>query len=302
MNILVTGATGPLGGAVVAALLNKTGAANISALARNEEKAAALKAKGVKILIGDYDNYTSLVDAFKGIDKVYFVSGNDLINRILQHQNVVNAAKEAGVKHVYYTSTQRKNESSTSPIFFLENSHLQTEKMLEASGLKYTILQHTLYADMIPLYAGNQLLNTGTLVFPAGEGKTTFAHRTELAEAGANLLLDESALYENKNITLTGAAGVSFGDIAAAISAITGKQIAYVSPDKAAYIHELKNAGVPPIYVDVLSGFGTAMEQGEFDQVDPTLETILGRKPAPVTDLLKSVYSKFNPLVQQGTK
>jgi NAD(P)H dehydrogenase (quinone) len=292
MNILVTGATGPLGGAVAASLLNKAGAANLSVLTRSEEKAVELKAKGVKILIGDYDNYASLVAAFKGVDKLYFVSGNDIVNRMPQHQNVVNAAKETGVKHVYYTSTQRKNETATLPIFFLAHSHFQTEKMLQASRLKYTILQHTLYADMIPLYAGDQLLNTGTLAFPAGEGKITFALRTDLAEAGANLLLDESAEYENKNITLTGAAGVTFGEIAAAISEITGKHIAYVSPDKAVYIDGLKNAGVPPIYIDVLSGFGAAMEQGEFNQVDPTLETILGRKPVAVIDLLKSVYTK----------
>jgi NAD(P)H dehydrogenase (quinone) len=292
MNILVTGATGPLGGAVVTSLLKKANAANISILARSEEKAVALKANGVNVLIGDYDNYASLVTAFKGIDKIYFVSGNDIPNRIPQHQNVINAAKEAGVKHVYYTSTQRKNETASSPIFFLEDAHFQTEKMLKASGLKYTILQHTLYADIIPVFAGEQLLNIGTLFFPAGEGKTTFALRTELAEAGANLLLDESNQYENKSITLTGATGITWGEVATAISEITGQQIGYVSPAQEQYIHTLNNAGVPEIFVKMLSGFGEAMKEGEFDQIHPELEIILGRKPAPFTELLKSAYAK----------
>ena len=292
MSILVTGATGPLGGAVVKALLAKTGAANISILARSEEKAAALKAQGVKINIGDYTDYASLVAAFKGIDKIYFVSGNDIPNRIPQHENVINAAKEAGVKHVLYTSTARKNETSSSPIFFLEEAHFETENKLKASGLKYTILQHNLYADVIPVFAGDHLLQSNTLAFPAAEGKTTFALREELGEAGANLLLDDSGKYENKSIALTGATGVTWGEIAKAISEITGQQISYVSPAHDDYIAALKNAGVPEIFVQMLSGFGAAIEQGEFGEVSPELEAILGRKPAPFTDLLKAVYGK----------
>jgi NAD(P)H dehydrogenase (quinone) len=292
MSILVTGATGPLGGAVVKALLTKTDAANISILARSEEKAADLKAQGVKVNIGDYTDYASLVAAFKGVDRVYFVSGNDIPNRIPQHENVINAAKEAGVKHVLYTSTARKNETYSSPIFFLEEAHFETENKLKASGLKYTILQHSLYADVIPVFAGDHLLQSNTLAFPAAEGKTTFALREELGEAGANLLLDNSGKYENKSIALTGATGVTWGEVAAAISEITGQQIAYVSPAQDDYIAALNKAGVPEIYVQMLSGFGEAIKQGEFDEVSPELEHILGRKPAPFTDLLKAVYGK----------
>ena len=292
MSILVTGATGPLGSAVVKTLLAKTDAANISILARSEEKAAGLKAQGVKVNIGDYNDYASLVAAFKGVDKVYLVSGNDIPNRIPQHENVINAAKEAGVKHVLYTSTVRKNETSSSPIFFIEAAHLDTENKLKASGLKYTILQHSLYADVIPVFAGDHLLQSHTLAFPAAEGKTTFALREELGEAGANLLLDNSGKYENKSIALTGATGVTWGEIAAAISEITGQQITYVSPDQGDYIEALNKAGVPGIYVQILSGFGEAIKQGEFDEVSPKLETILGRKPAPFTELLKATYGK----------
>jgi NAD(P)H dehydrogenase (quinone) len=292
MKILVTGATGPLGGAVVKALLNKTAAANISILARSEEKAAALKAQGVKVNIGDYNDYASLVAAFKGVDKVYLVSGNDIPNRIPQHENVINAAKEAAVKHVFYTSTQRKDETSASPIYLIEKAHLDTEDKLKASGLKYTLLQHTLYADIIPDFAGEHLLDIGTLIFPAADGKTTFALREELAEAGANLLLDETGNYENKAVVLTGVTGVTWAEVAAAISEITGKQIGYVSPSQEEYIAALNKAGVPEIFVQMLSGFGEAMKQGEFDQVYPDLEAILGRKPASFTNLLKSVYSK----------
>ncbi|WP_461449866.1 SDR family oxidoreductase [Mucilaginibacter sp.] len=292
MKILVTGSTGPLGGAVVKTLLAKTEAANISILARSAEKAVDLKAKGVKVNIGDYNNYASLVAAFTGVEKIYFVSGNDIPNRIPQHENVINAAKEAGVKHVFYTSTQRKNETPSSPIYLIEEAHLDTENKLKASGLKYTFLQHTLYADIIPNFAGEHLLDMGTLVFPAADGKTTFALREDLAEAGANLLLDETGKYENKAVVLTGATGVTWAEVAAAISEIIGKQIGYASPSQEEYIAALNKAGVPEIFVHMLSGFAEAIKQGEFDQVDSEFENILGRKPAPFTDLLKVAYGK----------
>jgi NAD(P)H dehydrogenase (quinone) len=292
MSILVTGATGQLGSAVVKALLTKTDAKNISILARSEEKAADLKAKGVNVLIGDYTDYASLVAAFKGIDKVYFVSGNDIPTRIPQHENVINAAVEADVKHVLYTSTIRKTETSASPIFFLEEAHFETERKLKASGINYTILQHSLYADVIPMFAGDQMLQINTLIFPAGEGKTTFALREELGEAGANLLLDNSGKYENKSIALTGSTTVTWDEIAASISEITGQKIAYVSPPQDEYIAALNKAGVPEIFVKMLSGFGAAIEQGEFGKVSYELKAILGRKPAPFTNLLKAVYGK----------
>ena len=85
-NILVTGATGSLGGAAVDFLLKRTDASNISVLVRDAAKVADLKAKGVTLLEGDYNDYASLVKAFKGIDKLYFVSSSDIENRNDQHK------------------------------------------------------------------------------------------------------------------------------------------------------------------------------------------------------------------------
>lgn len=118
-KILVTGATGGLGSAVVNFLLEKTAASNIAVLVRDSAKVEALKEKGVSIVVGDYSDIDSLIAAFQGIDKLYFVSGSDIQHRLLQQENVVKAAVAAGVKHVVYTSFQRKNETATSPIAFV---------------------------------------------------------------------------------------------------------------------------------------------------------------------------------------
>ena len=102
-HILVTGATGSLGRGVVTNLLSQNQCKNnVHALARSEEKAAPLKAKGVDVRIGDYDDYDSLLNAFKGIETLYMVSGTDVSKRIGQQDNVIKAALKAGVSHIVY--------------------------------------------------------------------------------------------------------------------------------------------------------------------------------------------------------
>lgn len=290
-NILVTGATGHLGTAVTNSLLEKAGAANLTILVRDADKAVDFKNKGVKIAIGDYGDHASLIAAFKGIDKIYLVSGNDIANRAAQQDNVINAAKEAGVKHIVYSSFQRKSDSPGSPIDFIASSHLQTENTLKSSGLTYTLLQHTLYADIIPLFAGEQLLETKTIFLPAGKGKAAYAVRTDLAEAGANVLLDETGKFDNKAIELTGPEAVSWEQIAASISAITEQPIVYVAPSVDEFTTALTGAGVPAEYIGLFAGFSQAIAIGEFDEVNSELENLLGRKPLTVAEYLKTVYT-----------
>jgi len=289
-NILVTGATGQLGKAVTESLLKKTNAANIHVLVRDPAKAAGLQAQHVHVHKGDYDNYASLLAAFKGIDKLYMVSGSDLHNRIQQQDNVVKAAVEAGVKHIVYTSYQRKNEMETSPINFVAEGHLNTEHKIKASGLTYTLLQHGIYADMIPIFAGEHLLQNHTIYLPADEGKTAYALRADQAEAGANILLDESRKYDNKSFELTGSEGVTWGQVAAIIKEIAGKPIVYVSPSVQEFKETLTKAGAPNEIVGLLAAFSRAAAEGEFENISNELETILGRKPVTVKAYLQSVY------------
>jgi NAD(P)H dehydrogenase (quinone) len=293
-KILVTGATGPLGGAVIESLLKKTPSSSIAGLARNVEKAAGLKAKGVEVRVGDYDNYLSLVAAFKGIDKLYFVSGNDVAHRMTQHENVVSAAQEAGVRQVVYTSIPRKDESDASPVYFVTRSHIQTEQLLKSSGLTYTILQHGIYLEMIPVFAGEHLLETKTIYQPSGNGKAAFALRTDLAEGGANVLLDITDRYDNKVLLLTGAEAISYDDAAKSIAKATGLPIIHHSPSLEEFTATLTAAGVPSEIVGLVAGFATAIKAGEFDVISGDLEMLLGRKPATAAQFLATVYNGKN--------
>ena len=291
-KILVTGATGHLGSAVVNHLLKKTDASNIKILARDESKVTSLVTQGIEVSVGDYADYNTLIAAFKGIDKLYLVSGTDLANRESQQKNVINAAKDAGIKHVIYTSFQRKNETDSSPIALVSKAHLATEKAIIESGLKYTFLLDGLYADVIPFFAGEQLLSTKTLYFPAKDGKTSFALREDIAEASANILVDNSGKYENKALEITGYEALTWKQIADLVTIVTGEQIAYVSPDINEYRSTLIAANIPNEFVIMLSGFASAIAQGEFENVSSDLENILGRRPVSVETYLKTIYQK----------
>lgn len=286
-NILVTGATGHLGRTVVAELLKRTAAGNISVLVRDAAKAAAWQEKGVKVFTGNYNDYDSLVAAFQHIDQLYFISGNEVADRLQQHENVVNAAIAAKVGHVFYTSFQRKTEDGSSAIQIVADAHLKTEAWLKASGLTYTFLKHTLYADVLPMFLGAKVLETG-IILPAGDGKVPYATREDMGEAGAILLLGSG--HENKAYELAAGTTYSFGDIANILSELSGKEVSYISPASADFLAQLTELGVPGEIVQITAAFCAGIAQEEFNFPDDTLEKILGRKPTGLKEFLKAAY------------
>lgn len=287
-KILVTGATGHLGAAVVNNLLDRIPAADIAVIARDAEKAKALHSKGVAVIAADYDNYDSLVSAFKGIEKLYFVSSSDVVNRLAQHQNVVNAAMEAGVKHIIYTSAQRKFEDGTSAIAYVADAHWKTDQMIKDSGLDFTILKHGLYSDILPMFMGADVLNSGVIFLPAGNGRSSYASRSDLAQAASIVLT--SAGHEGKIYEFGGKESVSFHDIAEMLSELSGKKIQYASPSQEEFVLQLQNFGVPAQDIEGFATFCAAIAQGEFDSPTSNLEKILGSAPQTVREFLKTAY------------
>lgn len=289
-QVLITGATGQLGKAVVEFLLKKgVPAAQVHVLVRDKNKAAELEQAGVSLHYGDYDDYASLVKAFSGIDKLLLVSGNDFAKRAQQQYNAVKAAKEAGVKHILYTSFDRRNETASSPISFVAKTHLDTEEQVRQTGIPYTILRNGLYMDMLPIFAGEQVLQNG-IYFPADEGRTAFATRSNMAEAAANILASEG--HENKEYVFANTANYSFGEVAEVISGITGKPVTYTGPAYNAYVETVTGAGMPNEYATMFGAFGEAIRQGEFENTSSDLEKILGRAPVTLKEYLAEVYGK----------
>lgn len=284
--ILVTASTGQLGTATVNYLLEKVPASQIAVLARSAEKAQSFADKGVSVRIGDYKDYASLVAAFAGVEKVLLISSNDFDDRFGQHKNAIDAAKEAGVKLVAYTGVEAK-DAHNSATEIIAKDHALTVDYLKESGLAYTLLNDSLYADVIPMFVGEKVLETGVF-FPAGDGKVAFATREDMALAAAVVLATDG--HENKEYAIAGNEEHSFADVAALLSEITGKEVGYVSPDADTYKAVLTEAGVPDIYVWMLSVFAKAIKEHEFETGKADLEALIGKKPTTLKEYLTQVY------------
>jgi NAD(P)H dehydrogenase (quinone) len=285
--ILITGATGGFGQEVLKQLAGKVAPNQLAALARTPEKLAHFADKDVSVRKGDYNDEASLVEAFKGVDKLMFVSGSEIGNRLQQHTNVVNAATKAGVKHVVYTSFQRKSDNANSPISFVTNDHVETEKLLKASGLQYTILRHALYLEVLPLFLGQGVLETG-MFFPAGDGRAAFAARADMAEAAANVLLSDGHI--NQTYDISAPVTYSFHDVAKALSTIHGSEVPYVSPNIDNFKQVLTEVGVPADAIGMSVGFAGGIAAGEFDCASAKLAELLGRAPITPKEFLAKVY------------
>ncbi len=291
--ILVTGATGQFGSKTVDHLLKKgVNPSEISVLVRSATNALHLEEKGIKIKVGDYNDYDSMVKAFQGVDRLLLVSSNNreaIENRTKQHKNAIKAAKDTKVNHIIYTSFVRNSGFENSAISDFQNSHLETEKYLKESGVFYTILQNAIYAEMILAFIGDKVSETGTILFPAGEGKASWSLREELAEAAANILMANG--HENKTYTLTNTESVGFNSIAQYISDALDKKIDYKSPEINDFKAILKEAGVPEIYIDMFTMWSTALEQKTMEKEDDTLSKLLNRKPTSVMQFIERIFN-----------
>jgi len=286
-KILITGATGQLGTIIIENLLTKIPASQIYALVRDESKAENLKTKGINIKIGNYHDVESLNNALTGIDKVLLISSSDFNDRLGQHKNVINTAKTAGVKHIFYTGVTMKDINS-SPLKPLLEDHFQTENYIKENQLTYTFLQNNLYAEVIPMFIGEKVLETG-IYFPAGNGKVAFVNRKDLGEAIANLLTSDG--HENKTYNLTSSVTHTFSDVAEYLSDLSGKTVNYISPEVADFEAILKQFNLPNEIILMSVLFAEGIKNNDFDITGTTLENLLGRKETDLKTFLKRTYT-----------
>ncbi len=287
--ILITGATGEYGRRVLDALIEEgTDTREITALVRDAEKAESILPKGIGLRIADYGNPQSLEKAFEKVDELLFVSGSDIAQREAQHQYIVHAAQSAGVGHILYTSFLRSVPADDSAIGFLQKTHEQTEKWIQESGIPYTILRHALYLDLLPLFIGEAVAETGQIVLPAQDGRSSAVTRDDLALAAAKILRSKG--HENKIYDLASVESYNMKEVATQVSKSLGQEIGYVSPDPKQYQTQLRSFGVPEEYIGMLNGFGVAQAKGELYSEDDTLEKMIGRKPLSMSDFISQVY------------
>ncbi|GAA0474348.1 NAD(P)-dependent oxidoreductase [Paractinoplanes deccanensis] len=275
MTIVVTGATGHLGRLTIESLLAKgVPATEIVGVGRQIEKIADL---GVTVRQAAYEDPAALRAAFEGADKVLLISGSEPGKRVPQHANVIEAAKDAGVGLLVYTSAPKADTTDMK----LAAEHAETERLIKESGLPYVILRNGWYIENYPV---DQALAQG-LVGASGDGKISVAPRADYAEAAAAVLATDG--HVGKIYELGGEA-VTKAELAAEISRQSGKQVTYTDLDVDKYKELLIGVGLPSEAAEVFADVDRATAAGALFVPRDDLEQLLGRPATPVATAIKS--------------
>lgn len=281
MKIGITGATGRLGLLVVAKLKEKVAAETIVALVRTAEKAANL---GVEVRAFDYTKVDNLVAALQGIDKLLLISGSEIGQRFPQHRAVIEAAKQAGVKHIVYTSILHADSSPLS----LSIEHLATEMALKASGLTYSILRNGWYTENYTASV-KASIGAGSVIGSAGDGKIASASRLDFAEAAAVVLAGEG--HENKIYELAGDDAYTLTELAAEISIQSGKTILYNNLTEVQYAEMLIGFGLPEVVAKMLANLDTGASKNALFDDSHTLSSLIGRATTPLAKVVSDALA-----------
>ncbi|MEV7126780.1 SDR family oxidoreductase [Streptomyces sp. NPDC093260] len=287
MSIVITGATGRLGRLTVEALLRRgIPAADIIATGRDVARIKDLADRGVTVRRADFADTDGLVEAFAGADRLLLVSASVPVDeRVANHRRVIDAAASAGVSLVAYTSTTHADTVTT----VLGATHRETEEYLRDHGIPGVLLRNSWYLENYTSQLP-QILQNGAVVGAAGEGRISAASRADYAEAAAVVLTTEGhtgTVYElggDESFTLT--------ELAAAMSAATGRQVTYTDLPVTDLAQVLAAAGLPAELAEVLADADRGMNRGEMYTDSGDLRRLIGRPPVTLAEALEVALQK----------
>lgn len=280
----VTGATGPFGHHVVEELLSRdVPASDVVAVVRTPSKAADLAERGVDVREGDYSRPETLPAALAGVQRLLLVSGSEVGQRVAQHTAVIDAAKAAGVERIAYTSILKAG-STPSP---LAGEHEATEAVLRACGLPVTFLRNGWYTENYTSQLG-QYLERGEIVGATANGTISAAPRADFAAAAASALLsddDGDAVYE------LGGQPLTFDDLAATISDVTGTKVTHRDLSVEDYQAELEQHGLDAGTAGFVAGIDASIAAGALETDSEDLVRLLGRPTTPLADAVRAAHT-----------
>ncbi len=283
--IVVTGATGELGTLVIETLLERMAPDEIIAAVRTPAKARLFADKGVQVREADYARPETLVPAFQGATKVLLISGNEIGQRVSQHEAVIDAAKAAGAALVAYTSLLHADSSTME----LATEHLATERYLVRSGVPFVLLRNGWYTEN--LTAGiSPALQQGALIGASKGGRFAAATRAEYAEAAAAVITGEG--QANRTYELGGDTPFTHEELAAEISKQSGKTIGYHDLPKAEY-EKILAGFLPPVLARVLADAEAKAADGELDDDSHTLSRLIGHQTASLAEIVAEALKRI---------
>lgn len=273
----ITGVTGKLG-SKVAQLISEQG---ISArhLARNSQRAALYD--NAELVQAAFENSLEAVEALKGIDVLLMVSASESPNRLQQHFAFLDAAHEAGVKHIVYTSFYN---AATEATFTLARDHAKTEKYIKERGFTYTFLRDNFYLDFFL----DLCLNNGEIRGPAGNGKVSAVARQDVSEV-ATTILAKPDKWKNQLLNMTGPADLSMADIVHFVSEQKGEIIPYIDESIEEAYASRKAWPAQDWEYDAWVSTYTAIKEGKQAGVSSDIERVLGRPATSLEQLVKTI-------------
>lgn len=275
----ITGATGQLGRLVIASLLKRVAPSEVVALARDPAKAADPQELGVQVRAFDYDAPGGLAASLEGVRRLLFISSDDVARRIEQHRAVIDAAVRASPELIAYTSIIH---ADVNPISLAE-SHRRTEQMIASAGLSHAILRNGWYLENY-LIGADAAMEHGVLLGSTGDGGISAATRADYAEAAATVLTGD--VGERRVYELAGDEAFTLSDVAAVLSDVSGRPVAYRNLPEDGYRAALAGAGVPAAFAGALAEYSAKAAGGILADGSRALSGLIGRSTETMRDVL----------------
>jgi len=230
------------------------------------------------VAVAEYAEPDALRRALDGVGTVLMVSAAETPERVRQHANFVDAAVAAGVQHLVYTSFLG---AAPEAVFTLARDHWVTEERIRSSGLEYTFLRDSLYADFLPFMVGAD----GVIRGPAGSGRAAVVAQADIADAAVAVLRDP-APHAGRTYDLTGPEALTFAEMAAIVTAATGRQVEFHDETLAEAYASRASFGAPDWQVDAWVSSYTAVAAGELAVVSGAVEELTGHPATSLARLL----------------
>ena len=284
--IVVTGATGQLGRLVIQQLIERgVPASNIVAAVRTPAKAADLAALGLQVREADYTRPATLAAAFKGAERVLLISSSEVGQRLPQHRAVIDAAREARVGQLVYTSLLR---ADTSPLG-LAAEHKATEALIVASGLPHVLLRNGWYTENY-LASVPPALQHGAFIGSVGTGRIASATRADYAAAAAAVLAQP--VGGNRSYELAGDTSYTLAEFVAELNRQTGRSVVYQDLPQKDFEGALVGAGLPAPFAALLADSDAGAAKGALFDDGHQLSALIGRPTTPLADAMKAALAK----------
>lgn len=290
---LITGATGSTGGHAIDHLLSK--GARVRALVHSDDdRAAALRARGVEVVTGDLLDSHAVQRAVQGVTGAYFVYPVTQPGLVDASAYFAHAAKEAGVRSIVNMS---QISAKVDAVSHAAISHWYGERVFDWAGVPVTHLRPTFFMEwlmydfQLPLIANHDLLKV-----PAGTGRHAPVAAEDQGRVIAEILLNPVP-HAGKIYPLFGAIEMNHEALAKEVGTALGRTIRYEDESFEDFDARLKKVGMPAHFIQHIVAVYRAYQNGEFAGVNDVVESVTGRKPVTVADYVKANAARFQPAV-----